>query len=44
VVVWAWGWTGGRQLVSDSYRDAKKMEADQRAKRKERKLAEESAA
>jgi uncharacterized membrane protein YbhN (UPF0104 family) len=44
VVVWAWGWTGGRQLVSDSYRDAKKMEADQREKRKERKLAEEGAA
>src|SRR6185295_15207708 len=39
VMIWAWGWTGGKQLVSASYQDAKKREQDQREKRRAKKLA-----
>ncbi len=36
-MVWAWGWTGGKKLVRDSYDDAKRREEEQRAKRREKK-------
>ncbi|HSJ94655.1 MAG TPA: lysylphosphatidylglycerol synthase transmembrane domain-containing protein, partial [Gaiellaceae bacterium] len=33
LVVWAFGWTGGRTLVLDSYEDAKTKAAEQKAQR-----------
>jgi hypothetical protein len=41
LVVWAFGWTGGRTLVESSYADAKTKVAEQRAERAARKAAEE---
>jgi uncharacterized membrane protein YbhN (UPF0104 family) len=38
-VVWAFGWTGGRQLVEDSYEDAKEKAAEQKAGRAARRAA-----
>jgi uncharacterized membrane protein YbhN (UPF0104 family) len=43
LVVWAFGWTGGRQLVSSSYDDAKDKAAEQKAARAARKEAKRSA-
>jgi uncharacterized membrane protein YbhN (UPF0104 family) len=46
VVVWAFGWTGGKELVEESYADAKVKVAEQkaqRAARKEEKRAREGA-
>jgi uncharacterized membrane protein YbhN (UPF0104 family) len=44
LMIWAWGWTGGKQIVGKSYADAKKAQADQQEKRREKKrLAEEQA-
>jgi uncharacterized membrane protein YbhN (UPF0104 family) len=46
VVAWAFGWSGGRQLIQESYVDAKATAAEQkaqRAARKEAKKAEKSA-
>ena len=37
VVVWAFGWTGGKKLVGDSYVDAKGQVAEQKAQREARK-------
>ena len=37
LVVWVFGWTGGKQLVGQSYTDAKTQAADAKAKRKEKK-------
>ena len=37
LMIWAWGWTGGKTLVRSSYEDAKRREQEQRAQRKERK-------
>ena len=39
LMIWAWGWSGGKQLVRQSYDEARVKEADQRAKRRERKAA-----
>ncbi|HEU4449325.1 MAG TPA: lysylphosphatidylglycerol synthase transmembrane domain-containing protein [Gaiellaceae bacterium] len=39
VVVWAFGWTGGRQLVEESYADAKAKAAEQKAERAARREA-----
>jgi uncharacterized membrane protein YbhN (UPF0104 family) len=39
LMVWAWGWTGGKDLVRTSYDEAKKREQEQREKRKEKKAA-----
>jgi uncharacterized membrane protein YbhN (UPF0104 family) len=39
LVVWVFGWTGGRQLVEGSYADAKEKAAEQKAARAERKEA-----
>jgi Lysylphosphatidylglycerol synthase TM region len=37
LVVWVFGWTGGKRLVTESYTDAKDTVADQKAQRAERK-------
>jgi uncharacterized membrane protein YbhN (UPF0104 family) len=44
LVVWAFGWAGGKTLVGDSYTEAKVKAADQREARKARKLAKEAEA
>jgi uncharacterized membrane protein YbhN (UPF0104 family) len=39
LVVWAFGWTGGKQLVQQSYGDAKAKAAEQKAARRAKKQA-----
>jgi uncharacterized membrane protein YbhN (UPF0104 family) len=43
LVVWAFGWSGGKQLVGDSYEEAKQKAAEQQAARKARKEAKRQA-
>ena len=43
LVVWAFGWSGGKQLVGQSYDEAKQKAAEQQAARKERKEAKREA-
>src|SRR3954453_17506508 len=43
VLVWVFGWTGGKELVSSSYSDAKEKAAEQKAAREERKRAKKEA-
>jgi uncharacterized membrane protein YbhN (UPF0104 family) len=43
LVVWAFGWSGGKQLVGDSYTEAKQKAAEQQAGRKARKEAKRQA-
>jgi uncharacterized membrane protein YbhN (UPF0104 family) len=43
LVVWVFGWTGGKELVSSSYADAKEKAAEQKAARAERKEAKRAA-
>jgi uncharacterized membrane protein YbhN (UPF0104 family) len=43
LVVWAFGWTGGRELVEGSYSDAKTKVAEQKAQRAAKKEAEKEA-
>jgi uncharacterized membrane protein YbhN (UPF0104 family) len=43
VVVWAFGWTGGKLLVSQSYADAKVRVAEQKAQRAAKKEAKRTA-
>ncbi len=43
LVVWAFGWSGGKQLVGDSYEGAKAKAAEQRDARAERKAAKREA-
>ena len=43
LLVWAFGWTGGKQLVRDSYGEAKGKVAEQSEARKERKAEKRSA-
>jgi uncharacterized membrane protein YbhN (UPF0104 family) len=43
LVVWAFGWSGGRQLVGQSYEEAKEKAAEQQAARKARKEAKREA-
>jgi uncharacterized membrane protein YbhN (UPF0104 family) len=40
LMIWAWGWTGGKALVGDSLQQAKAKEAERRAEKKRRKEAE----
>jgi len=42
LVVWAFGWTGGRQLVEESYEDAKAKAAEQKAERAARRAAKDA--
>jgi uncharacterized membrane protein YbhN (UPF0104 family) len=39
LMIWAWGWSGGKQLVSDSYADAKRRQAEEQEKRRAKKAA-----
>lgn len=39
MLVWAFGWSGGKELVSTSYEDAKTKAAEEQAKRKAKKAA-----
>jgi uncharacterized membrane protein YbhN (UPF0104 family) len=41
LVVWAFGWSGGRVLVTDSYTDAKRKLEEQKAERAAKKAAAE---
>jgi uncharacterized membrane protein YbhN (UPF0104 family) len=43
LVVWAFGWSGGKQLVGQSYEEAKQKAAEQQAARKARKEAKRQA-
>ena len=43
LVVWAFGWSGGKQLVGDSYTEAKQKAAEQQDARKARKEAKRQA-
>ena len=43
LVVWAFGWSGGKQLVGQSYDEAKQKAADQQAARKAKKEAKREA-
>jgi uncharacterized membrane protein YbhN (UPF0104 family) len=43
LVVWVFGWTGGRELVGSSYADAKEKAAEQKAAHAERKEAKRAA-
>ena len=43
MLVWAFGWSGGKTLVSDSYAGAKEKAAEQKAARAARKRAKREA-
>src|SRR3954469_6006949 len=43
LVVWVFGWTGGKELVSSSYSDAQEKAADQKAAHADRKEAKRAA-
>ena len=43
LIVWVFGWTGGKQLVTTSYRDAKDQAADMKEQRAEKKAAKREA-
>ena len=43
IVVWVFGWTGGKLLVTDSYAGAKEKAAEEKAKRADKKAAEREA-
>ena len=43
LMVWAFGWTGGKQLVGQSYGQAKQMEADRKAAHEAKKEAKRAA-
>jgi uncharacterized membrane protein YbhN (UPF0104 family) len=43
LVIWVFGWTGGKELVSSSYADAKQKAADQKSARADRKEAKRAA-
>ena len=39
LMIWAWGWSGGTKLVSDSYGEAKRRQAEEAEKRRAKKAA-----
>jgi uncharacterized membrane protein YbhN (UPF0104 family) len=43
LVVWAFGWSGGKKLVGDSYEEAKEKAAEQKAARAAKKAAKREA-
>ena len=43
LVAWAFGWTGGKKLVGESYTDAKVKAADQKAQHKTKRQAKKAA-
>jgi uncharacterized membrane protein YbhN (UPF0104 family) len=42
LMIWAWGWSGGKDLVKSSYSDAKRRQEEEMEKRKQRKAAREA--
>ena len=43
LMTWAFGWSGGKKLVGDSYEGAKEKASEQKAARAERKAAKREA-
>jgi hypothetical protein len=43
LVCWVFGWSGGKQLVGESYADAKQRTADKKAERQRKKAAKKAA-
>jgi uncharacterized membrane protein YbhN (UPF0104 family) len=43
LMIWAWGWGGGKRLVSDSYAEAKRRQAEETEKRQAKKAAKKAA-
>jgi uncharacterized membrane protein YbhN (UPF0104 family) len=43
LMIWAWGWSGGKRLVSSSYADAKRRQAEEQQKRRVRKAEKKAA-
>jgi hypothetical protein len=39
LMIWAWGWSGGKELVSGSYGEAKRRQAEEQEKRRAKKAA-----
>jgi uncharacterized membrane protein YbhN (UPF0104 family) len=39
LMIWAWGWSGGKELVSASYGEAKRRQAEEQEKRRAKKAA-----
>jgi len=44
LMIWAWGWTGGKTLVGDSLQQAKDKEAERRERKRQEKLQREGRA
>jgi uncharacterized membrane protein YbhN (UPF0104 family) len=43
LMIWAWGWSGGKDLVTASYADAKRRQAEEQEKRAAKKAAKAAA-
>jgi uncharacterized membrane protein YbhN (UPF0104 family) len=43
LMIWAWGWSGGKDLVTASYADAKRRQAEEQEKRRAKKAAKAAA-
>jgi uncharacterized membrane protein YbhN (UPF0104 family) len=43
LMLWAWGWSGGRRFVTDSYAEAKRRQEEETEKRRARKAAKKAA-
>ena len=43
LMIWAWGWGGGKRLVTDSYAEAKRRQEEESEKRRAKKAAKKAA-